>query len=599
MKIKDIYIKNFRSLKEETIVFPESGILALVGANNAGKSNILKAINNILGDTWFGKDKAEVNDYYNRDCNNNIYIKITFDDNREIELDFLNGGKWAEYKDGSGKKLNEWNHNLNLYNSTGNAKEDFPCTFLPAERSLEKNLQFRSYELMGKIAKSFNEKAKSKKMVIEAKFGEVMELLNEVEGFVDFKNDFVNYFNAMQADTPYKLKVDFKAFSPLNYFKTINILANDSSINSEYDIDIDELGEGNKSLLLFALLRSYAKNFKQDATGILAVEEPEIYLHPQARRHLFELLFEIVKDSNIQIIYTTHSPDFLATEKFDSIGLVSKDPNNGTLVKILSKVDLVKFSKLTGVPADKTTTSNISEFYSTTSNFRLNEGFFAKKLFLVEGETEELCFPILFKHFGINTDSSGISFVAVNGKNQIPKYWRLFNSFGIQTEIVIDNDDDVTGNKRSSNNNIASCFNTSVDEILNIEDNKSLKVLQCNKEGVFNQNIFILKTDFETAFQKDLEKYCEENHIDNKYQNILDEAIDIIKPVKKSQKGQVARFIINRIFNKYPNFKPSFVKSILDNIDLRLGGQSSQVSSEDKPNVDGLPYNEHNIGDPQ
>jgi hypothetical protein len=41
---------------------------------------------------------------------------------------------------------------------------------LPANRSLEKNLQFRSYELMGKIAKKFNEKAKERKVELETKF---------------------------------------------------------------------------------------------------------------------------------------------------------------------------------------------------------------------------------------------------------------------------------------------------------------------------------------------------------------------------------------------------------------------------------------------
>jgi len=579
MRISEIYIKNFRSIKEETIVFPDSGILALVGANNAGKSNILKAVNNILGDTWFGKDKAEISDYYNKDSTNNIKIKITFDNNRFVELDFSNGGKWASYYDENGRVI---------YSSNGNVKDDFPCTFLPAERSLEKNLQFRSYELMGKIAKSFNEKAQSKKADIEAKFGEVMELLNEVEGFTNFKNDFINYFNSMQADTPYKLKVDFKAFSPLNYFKTINILANDSSINNEFDIDIDELGEGNKSLLLFALLRSYAKNFKQDATGILAVEEPEIYLHPQARRHLFEMLFEIVKDSNIQIIYTTHSPDFLATERFDSIGLVSKSPTHGTQVKTLSKENLVDFSKLTGVPEDKTTLDNISEFYATTSNYRLNEGFFSKRLFLVEGETEELCLPILFKHFGINTDSSGISFVAVNGKNQIPKYWRLFNSFGIKTEIIIDNDDDTDGNKRSSNNNIASCFNTSVNEILNIEDNANIKVLQCAKDGSFDQRIFILKTDFETSFKEDFEKYCNENSIESKYIELSDEALKLIKPVKKSQKGQIARYIVNHILGEYQDYNPCFIKVVIDTLGLTSEVPILEITNDDI--TDDLPF---------
>jgi predicted ATP-dependent endonuclease of OLD family len=61
MKIREIRIKNFRSIKEEIIEFPESGILALVGPNNAGKSNILKAINNLLGDSWIVRFSATLN----------------------------------------------------------------------------------------------------------------------------------------------------------------------------------------------------------------------------------------------------------------------------------------------------------------------------------------------------------------------------------------------------------------------------------------------------------------------------------------------------------------------------------------------------------
>ena len=43
MKIKSFNIENFRSVKKLSLEFPENGLLALVGPNNAGKSNILKA----------------------------------------------------------------------------------------------------------------------------------------------------------------------------------------------------------------------------------------------------------------------------------------------------------------------------------------------------------------------------------------------------------------------------------------------------------------------------------------------------------------------------------------------------------------------------
>ncbi len=52
MKLTRVKIDNFRSIKSMDFAFPESGFLVLVGANNAGKSNVIRAINNIFGVEW-------------------------------------------------------------------------------------------------------------------------------------------------------------------------------------------------------------------------------------------------------------------------------------------------------------------------------------------------------------------------------------------------------------------------------------------------------------------------------------------------------------------------------------------------------------------
>ena len=51
MYIKKLIIKNYKSIKDETFVF-NKGINVLVGKNNAGKSNIVLALNEILGDKY-------------------------------------------------------------------------------------------------------------------------------------------------------------------------------------------------------------------------------------------------------------------------------------------------------------------------------------------------------------------------------------------------------------------------------------------------------------------------------------------------------------------------------------------------------------------
>ncbi len=362
----------------------------------------------------------------------------------------------------------------------------------------------------------------------------------------------------MQSDSPYKLKVNFQAFTPLNYFRSINILANDGSINDEYDIAIEELGEGNKNLILFALVRSYAKNFRQEAQGLLALEEPEIYLHPQARRHLYHVLEEITRDSNIQVILTTHSDSFLRTESFHQIGLVSKSKEVGTKIKRVEKQELLSFCVNTGVPVGRISEQNIVPFYATTSNYRLNEAFFSKFLILVEGETEELAIPVYLAHAGINCDFKGISIIGVGGKSNIPKYWRLFKCFNIPLLVLFDNDN--SSGKQSSNKLLAECFNT---DITNFLDNCDIyKKVECSKEDIFKQDVIILEQDFETSIQKDLKKYCDDNSHEYKYDEFMEIAKGIINPTAGAQKGQMARFMARRLVKEYPDFKPKFVTEI-------------------------------------
>lgn len=72
--IKKIYIKNFRSIKELTI--EPSNLCALVGPNSAGKTNVLKAIDLVLGEGWTTKAKV-ARELFN-DSDQEIAIDIEF-----------------------------------------------------------------------------------------------------------------------------------------------------------------------------------------------------------------------------------------------------------------------------------------------------------------------------------------------------------------------------------------------------------------------------------------------------------------------------------------------------------------------------------------
>lgn len=550
MKIEKIKIKNFRSIKEETLFFPENGLIALIGANNAGKSNFLRAIDFVLGDAWLMEGKLEDYDFYCGDRNNDISIEIFFNDEYIEKIVLSKDIERGEYKLRYKAKNND-----GLRWLSNEIKDRFPRTYLSAERTISRDLSITKWSLMGKVAKSFNKSLSTdQKSKLKEHFGKVKETFEGVDSFKNFEEDFEKFFDEMQSDSPYKLKVNFKPFTPNNYFKTINILAKD--VNLENDLDLEELGDGAKNLVILALLRSYAKNFR-NASGILAVEEPEIYLHPQARRHLFQILKEISR-SNIQVIYTTHDSSFLDFPEFESVRKVYKVGAEGrqeTKIKSLTSEELIEFAGKTGVSV-KLTKENIVEFYRSLSNFRLTEAFFSRLIILVEGQTEELTLPIYLNGCGVDCDKLGISILSVEGKSQIPKYWRLFYKFEIPMILIFD------GDKKKSNKTISECFDSNIDNMVSKIKTFDYKLFE--KKEVFKQDTIIFEKDFETSLEDDAKKQGIK---------ILDyekQAKNFVVDSKGEPKQVLARWIALKLQEEKPDYKPSFMLKIKDLITEKL-----------------------------
>jgi predicted ATP-dependent endonuclease of OLD family len=78
MKLSRIKIENYRSIK--LLDFRPSDLVALIGENNTGKTNILRARNIILGETWPSERSFSEEDFYNKDTDQSIKISIWFDE---------------------------------------------------------------------------------------------------------------------------------------------------------------------------------------------------------------------------------------------------------------------------------------------------------------------------------------------------------------------------------------------------------------------------------------------------------------------------------------------------------------------------------------
>jgi predicted ATP-dependent endonuclease of OLD family len=86
MKISRVVIKNWRSVKH--VDFQPGNMTVLIGANNAGKTNILSAINFLIGDRWPMSYNLLDTDFYLRDRKREIHIQLDFQDAAYSRVDF-------------------------------------------------------------------------------------------------------------------------------------------------------------------------------------------------------------------------------------------------------------------------------------------------------------------------------------------------------------------------------------------------------------------------------------------------------------------------------------------------------------------------------
>jgi predicted ATP-dependent endonuclease of OLD family len=155
---------------------------------------------------------------------------------------------------------------------------------------------------------------------------------------------------------------------------------------------------------------------------VVLIEEPELYLRPQAQRYLYRLLEGFARDGN-QVIYSTHAPEFLNVARLEELALVSHDGASGT--RIFQPEP----------PALEDEFEVVNEFDAERS-----ELFLARGVVLVEGRTEKLALPFVFRALGHDVDRDGISIVECGGKSGIPRFARICDACRIPLVAVHDRD---------------------------------------------------------------------------------------------------------------------------------------------------------------
>lgn len=210
-----------------------------------------------------------------------------------------------------------------------------------------------------------------------------------------------------------------------------------------YYSEITEKGHGVQRLALFSLLRTYNTfDFGKSTTErnmIIGIEEPEIYLHPPLKRSTYSLLRKI-SEGNDQVLYCTHDSLFLSVEYSDEIRLFRKSDGKAptTSVYEFSVQKIIDFYKKTyGVTVDEMSIRH--RFFHIIDESK-NEGFFAKKIILIEGDTEKYALPNYFLAKGFDLDVNRIAIISAGSVDNIAYLLLIFNEFRIPCYAIFDGD---------------------------------------------------------------------------------------------------------------------------------------------------------------
>jgi len=247
------------------------------------------------------------------------------------------------------------------------------------------------------------------------------------------------------------LEIEFQSPSVETLLTTPQLFADDGFRNM-----VTNKGHGLQRAIIFSILRCYSELVT--GTGdekmkpmIFAVEEPELYMHPQAQRNI-RRVFRGIADKGDQVMFSTHSSLLLDVAYFDEVIRVEAiqekiDKKNTVRSRVWQLPMEAMIRDLKARHDVDATDDSMRELYSHAYHPNRSEGFFANSIILVEGPTEQYALPIYAETAGHPLDSMNISVVDSGGKGSMDRLYRIFNELGIPCFMLFDYDKD-NGDKK-------------------------------------------------------------------------------------------------------------------------------------------------------
>jgi len=451
--VSKIEVINFKSIKSSSFLL--SQYTPLVGYNNAGKSNLIQALK------WFIKPFSLVeSSFFN--SSNQIEVIGTIQGITEDILNNLTSTNQTKIK-----KFLFFNSiqfkRIQVQPNDGVAKIKLEVLdpgfgyiadiWKPAPTGLPAALKEMFPEVIdiGAMEDAIDDASKYKKSNTIGKL--IAEIIKPIEENYaeEFNNKLKGISKKINGNGAGKLKelknFDKEATSVLNTFfpgislkvhiPTPNIqeLFQNSILKVEEDGNIrnlQEYGHGTQRSIQMALIKYLADIHKNNnsTTTMLLIDEPELYLHPQAIEQTRVALKELSL-YGYQVIFTTHSPQMIVSDDILNTLLIRKK-NNVTysrkrMREALGSLDIKNKHK--------------TQFELIMSLTNSNQILFSEKVVLIEGTTELRLFPTLFsKRKNRTMNASHIAIIEQNSSTSTQKMMKVLKSMDLPTKVIVDLD---------------------------------------------------------------------------------------------------------------------------------------------------------------
>lgn len=247
-----------------------------------------------------------------------------------------------------------------------------------------------------------------------------------------------------------------------------------SLVEDGFSTKVEMTGHGLQRALIFTILQHLAlaqHSVNQPTTidefndefeipsFIIAIEEPELYQHPNRQRHFGSVLRKLANGdlpgivNDIQIVCATHSPLFVDISYFEEIRIIRKTSmENFPMASRVSQAQrdqiISEMKKLNPSYTDK----KLQVAMESTISTLVNEGFFADVVVIVEGESDQIAIFEVAKIKNINLEAKDVSVIHVDSKSSMIVPSLVFSSLGIPTYLVWDMDANIEDETNKKDN---------------------------------------------------------------------------------------------------------------------------------------------------